>query len=280
MDAVCAIDLDTILPCYFVSAFKKKKRFYDAHELFCEMKEIKSRKVVHVFWKGIEKFCVPKFDAGYTINHIYATEFKKMYGLNYDVIRNLPELQQLNNLQAEDFILCQGAVNEGRSFETLIPAMQWIDCKLIIAGDGNFLGKAKKMVKELNLTHKISFTGMLTPESLVALTPKAKIGFTLFEPDAESNYFSLANRFFDYMHACVPQICVNYPAYVEIQEQYEVAYLVNDVKPETIAAAVNKLLNDSTLLDRLKENCLHARDVYNWQAESKRLLNFYKQHLG
>src|SRR5687767_1010559 len=39
MDLVCAIDLDTILPCYLVSRLRKKKRVYDAHELFCEMKE-------------------------------------------------------------------------------------------------------------------------------------------------------------------------------------------------------------------------------------------------
>src|ERR1700754_2716064 len=43
MDCICAIDLDTILPCYFISKIKNKKRIYDAHELFCEMKEIVTR---------------------------------------------------------------------------------------------------------------------------------------------------------------------------------------------------------------------------------------------
>ena len=38
MNAVCAIDLDTILPCYFVCGLRGKKRIYDAHELFTEMK--------------------------------------------------------------------------------------------------------------------------------------------------------------------------------------------------------------------------------------------------
>ena len=39
MDCICAIDLDTILPSYFISKIKKISRVYDAHELFCEMKE-------------------------------------------------------------------------------------------------------------------------------------------------------------------------------------------------------------------------------------------------
>src|SRR5688572_21531064 len=42
-DALCAIDLDTILPCLLVSKLKRIRRVYDAHELFCEMKEIATR---------------------------------------------------------------------------------------------------------------------------------------------------------------------------------------------------------------------------------------------
>src|SRR5688572_23248375 len=34
VDCICAIDLDTILPCYYLSRFKGCKRLYDAHELF------------------------------------------------------------------------------------------------------------------------------------------------------------------------------------------------------------------------------------------------------
>src|SRR6266498_4961980 len=37
-DLICAIDLDSIMPCYFVSKLKRSRRVYDAHELFCEMK--------------------------------------------------------------------------------------------------------------------------------------------------------------------------------------------------------------------------------------------------
>src|SRR5690606_29939648 len=39
-DALCAIDLDTILPVYLVSVLRNKRRAYDAHELFTELKEV------------------------------------------------------------------------------------------------------------------------------------------------------------------------------------------------------------------------------------------------
>src|SRR3984957_16614593 len=43
MDGICAIDLDSILPCYFISKLRSIPRVYDAHELFCEMKEVVTR---------------------------------------------------------------------------------------------------------------------------------------------------------------------------------------------------------------------------------------------
>ena len=46
MDAVCAIDLDTILPCLFVSKMRHIKRVYDAHEYFTELKEVRTRPYV------------------------------------------------------------------------------------------------------------------------------------------------------------------------------------------------------------------------------------------
>src|SRR5262245_33136170 len=36
VDLLTAIDLDTILPAYFISKIKGAKRVYDAHELFTE----------------------------------------------------------------------------------------------------------------------------------------------------------------------------------------------------------------------------------------------------
>src|SRR5689334_22446393 len=87
-DLICAIDLDTILPCYFVSKLKRIERVYDAHELFCEMKEIVSRPSIYKIWKKIERFTVPKFRHGYAVNQILSDEFQKMYGNDYDVIRN------------------------------------------------------------------------------------------------------------------------------------------------------------------------------------------------
>jgi glycosyltransferase involved in cell wall biosynthesis len=121
---------------------------------------------------------------------------------------------------------------------------------------------------------------MLLPNELKQQTQKAYIGITLFEPEARSNYYSLANRFFDYIHAGVPQVCVDFPVYRELNNNHEVAVLVNDTSSEGIARALNELLQDRNKWEHLSKNCLEAAKSWNWQEEEKKLLHFYKQVFG
>lgn len=275
-DAVCAIDLDTILPCYFSSVLKRTKRVYDAHELFCEMKEIVTRPAIYRAWKKVERFAVPRFRSGYTVNDLIGDEFYKQYGVQYEVIRNLPVLKPLEIPEKTvRYIIYQGAVNEGRCFETLIPAMHQVDAQLVICGEGNFLQQAINLVKKEDLDHKITFIGKLLPEKLELVTLKAWAGVTLFDKTGLSNYYSLANRFFDYCHAGIPQVCVNFPVYKEINNQYPIAVCIDDQRAETIASALNQLLNDRELYNRLQQQCLVAREVLNWQKEELKLLEFW-----
>lgn len=277
MDCICAIDLDSILPCYFYSIIKKVKRVYDAHELFCEMKEIVERPAIYKIWKKIEQVTVPRFTHGYTVNQPIADEFYKMYKVIYPVIRNIALLKEVTIIpKTEKFILYQGAVNEGRSFETLIPAMKMVNSKLIICGDGNFLEQTKKMVTANQLQEKVIFKGKVAPDELRIITQQAYIGITLFDDKGLSNYYSLANRFFDYLHAGIPQLCVDYPVYREINRDYPFAMLVNDISAENLAEQLNNLLENEVLYEELQQNCIKARQVFNWQTEEKKLLAFYE----
>ncbi len=281
-DLVCAIDLDTILPCLWASQLKRKIRVYDAHELFCEMKEVVTRPAIYKTWKKIERYAVPKFLNGYTVSQSIADEFRKMYGVDYAVIRNIPVLSdQLpsSGNHSEKYILYQGAVNEGRSFETLIPAMQYVNSKLLVCGEGNFYEQARALIKQYHLEEKIELRGYVQPEKLKEITANAMLGITIFENTGLSNYYSLANRFFDYIQAGVPQVCVNYPEYRLINHQYEVACLIDDLEPATIAAAINKILDDEAYRQRLVAYCKEASKLFNWQNEAEGLNNFYENLL-
>ena len=158
VDILCAIDLDTILPVYYVSRIRGKKRVYDAHEIFTDLKEVISRPSVHKMWTWIGNHTVPHFTGGYTIGESYAAEFKKRYGVIYDIVRNATILKPLQIPEKKErYILYQGWVNVGRCFEQLIPAMQYVNAQLIICGEGNFYEQALALAKKYRLTDKIIF---------------------------------------------------------------------------------------------------------------------------
>ena len=277
-DLICAIDLDTILPVYFVTLLKNQKRVYDAHELFTEQKEVITRKLIHRCWLALEKFAVPRFQQGYTVNGFIADELYRRYGVRYQVIRNLPRMYPVPAKEngSEKWIIYQGSVNEGRCFETLVPAMQWVNAQLVICGQGNFLAQTKALVKQYGLSEKVIFKGSLLPEALQQLTPKAYFGLTLFENTGLNQFQSLSNRFFDYLMAGIPQVCVNYPAYATINDQYGIAYMVSATDSGSLATAMNNLLADTVLYTELAEQCLKTRPILNWEIEKSILLKFYE----
>jgi hypothetical protein len=75
--------------------------------------------------------------------------------------------------------------------------------------------------------------------------------------------------------AGVPQVCVNYPEYQAINNRYDVALMIDDTEPATIVEAVNRLLYDDQLHEKLRQNCLIARKELNWLMEERKLVQFY-----
>ena len=278
MDAVCAIDLDTALPCLAVSGIKKIPRIYDAHEYFTELKEVRTRPVIKKVWTAVERFALPRFKLGYTVSEGLAAEFYTQYKQQYAVIRNLPLLQDsLPSWPRENFIVYQGAVNEARGFETLIPAMRNVPYKLVICGDGNFMAALKTLIRDNDVADKIELTGMLLPEDLRPIAAKAMLGICLAEKAGTNQYWALPNKFLEYMHAGRPQIAMNFPEYQKINDRFHIAVLLDDLEKDDVAAVINRTMADQSLLEQMHRNSLEARNVYCWQQEEKRLLEFYQR---
>jgi glycosyltransferase involved in cell wall biosynthesis len=278
MDAICAIDLDTILPCLFVSELKNLVRIYDAHEYFTELKEVHTRPLVQKVWRTVERFTVPRFNWGYTVSQGLADAFRQKYKKNYMVIRNLPVLSKNDQrLPREKTILYQGAVNHGRGFEFLIPAMKMIPYKLVICGDGNFMTGLKQLIAKHQVQDKIELKGMVLPADLPAFTHKASLGIAITEKEGLNQFMALPNKFFDYMHGGLPQIAMSFPEYENINQQFKIAVLTESLLPENLANTINNIMQNDELLKEMENNCLQAREVFCWQSEEQKLVAYYKQ---
>lgn len=275
-DILCTIDLDTILTCFAVAKIKNTPLVYDAHEYFTEVIEVAKRPFIKKVWLAIESYTVPKIKYAYTVSEGLRQLFEQKYKTRFELVRNVSLLESFEPLPKEDkYIIYAGAVNEGRGIEEFIEAMPYINCKLLICGEGDIYEEMVEKVKKLNLTDKVTFLGYVEPDKLKILTRKAYIGFLLLENESLSYYYSLANKFFDYMHAGIPQITINFPEYQIINSEYKVAELI-ELDVQQIIQTTNRLLNDQEYYNLLASNALKARNFYNWQNEALKLTTFYK----
>ncbi len=277
-DLFCAIDLDTIMPVFFAGKMKNKALVYDAHEYFSQQKEIITRPKVYKIWHYIERHFVSKFKNGYTVCYCISKAFEELYKIKYEVIMNATSIKISNKIspKKEKLILYQGAVNEARGLEYLIPAMKNVDGILHIYGEGNFMGQVKTIIHNHCLEEKVIIKGRVSPAELHEITNQYYIGLNLVENIGLNQYYSLANKFFDYMHAGIPQVSMNFPEYKRINDEFEIAVLIDNLEPNEISNAINKLLTDDEKYAQLVQHSNEAKLVYNWENESKKLIQFYK----
>ncbi len=281
-DHICAIDLDTLLPCFLASKIRTKTCIYDAHEYFTEVPEVITRPAVKKIWEALARFVIPKLKYCYTVGPELSKIFKEKYGVPFEVIRNVPIPTKTNykytKKEDEKILLYQGALNDGRGIAEILEVMPEIKGAVLwLAGEGDLSLFLRNKCKELHIENKVVFHGRVVPEELKRLTAQAHIGLNLLENKGLNYYYSLANKFFDYIQADVPSINMAFPEYKNLNEQYEVSLLIPNLEKAVLKKAIEELLYNEKLYNQLKSNCQPASKILNWNEEEKKLLEFYQR---
>lgn len=285
-DAVCSIDLDTLPAGCLASLLRRKKRVYDAHEYFTEVPEVVHRPFVKAFWSAIARVCLPFYRHAYTVGPALAAELTRKYDLPFAVVRNVPvsaSPAKKNDTWSKKpplpepsggrkVLLYQGALNEGRGIEHLLQALQTLDgVECWLAGEGDLSEPLRSLAQSLGVQDKVRFLGFVRPADLKQITPLAWIGVNLFETRGLNYYYSLANKFFDYVQAGIPVLCINFPEYRVLNMQHEVAVLLDELTPASIASAIVSLQRDPERYERLQQAAATAAGEWNWAAEEAAL---------
>lgn len=237
-DAFYANDTDTLLACAWAARLKRKRLVFDAHELFPEVPELVQKPRVRCVWQWVERTCLPRVDAAFTVCQSVAEEYHARYGIRMTVVRNVPEVYALDTEQYEQhekpyIILYQGAVNVGRGVRELIDAMRWLDeCRLVVAGNGDLLDKLQVYARQVEWSSRVEFLGRVSPKELHKLTVKADVGVCLLE-DMGLNYrYALPNRIADFAHARVPIVATDFVEIRRVVDQYHIGACVEPCPKE------------------------------------------------
>jgi glycosyltransferase involved in cell wall biosynthesis len=289
-DLLVANDLDTLLPNYLVSKWRKKELVYDSHEYFCGELSVVSKPISYKVWHGIERRIFPKLKTVITVSQSIVDQYEKEYGIRPYLVRNIPPAsvsfpvtatrQSLQMPEDKTVLLLQGAgINEGRGGEEIVQSMQYLtDYHLFIVGEGTVVPQLKEMTKQMQMQDRITFVPRQTPDKLFNYTSLADIGMAI-DTDVSANLrFSLPNKIFEYIKAGTPMVVSNLVERARIVKQYEVGEIAETVTPEAIAQAV-KQLSAPERMAQCRENCKIAAKELTWENEEKVLEQVYRPYM-
>lgn len=289
-DAFYSNDTDTLLACTMAAKLRRKKLFFDAHELFPDVPELVGKPIVQKVWCWVEKICLPRVDAAISVCSSVAEEYGRRYGVKMMVVRNLPD----GNVARQDLrpqmqggkymLLYQGAVNVGRGVKEAIDVLQWLpNCRLVIAGDGDLREGLQHYASTLEWSDRVTFLGRVEPDKLHQLTIQADLGLCMLE-DLGLNYrFALPNRIADFAAAGVPLIATDFCEIRHVIDEYQIGELVPSCPHEKEGVEYQQYVLNlsqviSSALDKWSEMDIaersrrfdRARHDLNWNTEKKK----------
>jgi len=275
-----SVDADTLPALRLASWIRRRPLWWDAHEWFTEVPELSGRPTVRRVWAGLIRLFLRGHVQCYTVGPALAEQFQKDYGYPFRVLRNMPSrnTDPTDTLDTLDFpqgpfILYQGALNLGRGLEALLEAAErGLPCPLVLAGSGDLERSLRATVQNRSLHGKVWFTGPLPSSQLRSLTQKAWLGLNLLDHPSLSYRYSLANKFFDYTMAGLPQLGMDFPEYQALLRDYPVGWGLKDCEPEGIVRFCYELWNQPERMEAARQACLLAAQVWTWENESQQLM--------
>ena len=306
MEIVWANDTDTLMGCYVATRVKnlclrlrgakgeRVRLVMDAHELFPEVPELIGRERVKRVWEWIEKRMMPKCDARLTVCQSIADYYRKRYGVEMTVVRNVgkrkvesgewkvesgkwkTESGEWEVESGKRMLLYQGAVNKGRGVDWAIDALEWLeDCELVVAGGGDLLEEMKDYAAGKPWAERIRFLGRLMPEELERLTARASVGLVMLEDMGLSYHFALPNRIGDFVAAGVPMVVSDLPEMSRVVREYGVGEVIEEPRDERYETRVKGLAEavERVLAREWTEADFEAarRDM-DWEKEKRKLM--------
>ena len=178
-------------------------------------------------------------------------------------------------------LLFQGAgINPHRGAEELVLAMKYLDpaqYHLLIVGGGDIFPLIRRMIREENLSDRITPIPKLPFEVLRSVTRKAQLGLSLDKASNINHRYGLPNKIFDYLHAGLPVLVSRLAELEKIVTRYEVGAFIENHEPAHIANCIEKIFEDPIRFNTWKKNTERVRQELNWEKESKIIVSIFKQ---
>ncbi len=226
--------------------------------------------------------------SNYMRNHV--KEVFQLPGDKLDMIPNGVETREYEEIDTGNFrmkfalpeekiVLFVGRLVYEKGVHILINAipkiLEKVNAKFIIVGDGYMRENLLKLVKKMELAHKVLFTGFLDDKTLRKLQRCADVSVvpSLFEP------FGIVAL--EAMAAKSPVVVSDTGGLSEIVEHDITGVKVYPNNPESLAWGITRVLLDGKYANWIRENAYKkVKEVYSWEKISRQTKKVYLEVLN
>jgi glycosyltransferase involved in cell wall biosynthesis len=268
---------------------KGKKVIYDVHEDV--PRQILGKQWIPKIFRTIVSFIIQKytnysakrFDAVIGATPHITNQFVNI-NTNSVNINNYPILGELFTkktewIKKERAVCYVGGITAERGIYNIVNSMENVEGKLLLAGMFNDEEVRNKACK-LKGWSQIDELGFINRDEVKEVLAKSVAGLLLVLP-GPNVFGALPNKMFEYMSAGIAQVTSNDPLWKELIEEYKCGITVNPADTGQIAEAINYLLSHPKEAEQMGKNGRKAvEEKYNWEAESYKLINLYKELLA
>lgn len=269
---------------------KKPKLIYDSHEFEIGRNANRSglSKWLILHW---EHFMIKRSALTVVVNDSIADEVARLYKLREKptVVRNIPVQFDINEeeckkvrerflekLGVEKLLVYHGLVCKGRGIEATIGAMPKLEnVGLLVVGNPDsleYLCELRNISRELNVESRVEFHEAVPHEELWKFVGVADVGVVMISPVSKSYYYALPNKLFECIQIGIPVVGSDLPEIKKIVNGYNIGTIANPDDSESIAMAIEKLINSKSVYDKVKFNVEKSKKILCWESE-KRVLS-------
>jgi glycosyltransferase involved in cell wall biosynthesis len=274
---------------WLASRLRRSALVYDAHELYGESTDAGRLSRLSALVGGlVERFMVRRSDHVITTNPSRADHLKKRHGRSSIVVlANVPErrdhVEPLDPGYPSDkpVVLYQGGIYaRTRAFRQTIAALKMLDdAELVILGFGreDDLALIRRWAADEGVEERVHLLPPRPFDELVQTAAAASVGIVPILTVDSDTWTGDTNKLFEYLMGGLPVVASDIP---EIRRVIAIGdpppgELFDAESPESIAAAIARVLDPHTYSLRRRAAREAALSLHNWNAQEGRLLDVY-----
>jgi glycosyltransferase involved in cell wall biosynthesis len=281
-DLIVANDSTALTIC--ARAKGNRPLLYDAHEYTPgQYPVIPKHRRQRIYSRYVLRKYLPKCDAISTVGGGIAKLYKRMFGVDAEIITNAPAWQDLAPQDRRDGkikLVHHGIATKKRDLEKMVDVMNLLDERFTL--DFFLMAPNQKYYNQFRhyaaSNPRIFFNAPVPMIKLPETLNHYDIGFWLYNPSTINLANALPNKFFEFIQARLAVVIGPVPEMAHYIKQYGFGLVSEDFEPQSMASVLCSL--DEKRLSEFKQKAHECSKELSSEPNMAKILRMAKSLIG